>query len=94
VLEEVAEVFVPGGAWLAAGVALGAAFGTRLRPLAKSAIKVGMDVADRAQVVGLEAVEKGQDLVAEARYEREQEKAASTRRPARRSTAAVTREAS
>jgi hypothetical protein len=92
-LEEVAEVLVPGGAWLAAGVAVGAAFGSRLRPFAKSAIKVGMDVVDRAQVVGLEAVEKGQDLVAEARYEREQEKASTARR-SRRSTGAVTREAS
>jgi hypothetical protein len=47
-----------------------------------------MDVVDRARLVGAEAVEKGSDLVAEARYEREQERAGSasrrTRRPAAR----------
>jgi hypothetical protein len=83
-VEEVVETVVPGGAWLAVGVAVGTAFGERLRPLAKSAIKVGMDVFDRAQVVGAEAVERGQDLVAEARHEREEERAAPPRRSTRR----------
>jgi diketogulonate reductase-like aldo/keto reductase len=89
-VEELVETIVPGGAWLAVGVGLGAAFGERLRPLAKSALKVGMDVFDRAQVVGAEAVERGQDLVAEARHEREEERAAPARRRARRTTAADT----
>jgi hypothetical protein len=87
-VEELVEAVVPGGAWLAVGVALGVAFGERLRPVAKSALKVGMDVVERAQVAGAEALERGQDLVAEARHEREEERAAPARRRTRRPTSA------
>ena len=65
--EELIETFVPGGGWLVAGVVLGTAFGDRLRPLAKTALKTGMAFAERAQEAGMEAIERGQDLVAEAR---------------------------
>jgi hypothetical protein len=83
-VEELVEAFVPGGAWLAVGIALGAAFGERLRPAAKTVLKAGMNLAERAQQVGLETMERGQDLVAEARYERDQERPAVARPPTRR----------
>lgn len=67
--EDLLEVFVPGGAWLGAGLVLGAAFGKQLRPVAKGAIKYGLQVGDRMQAVAAEAYERGQDLVAEARQE-------------------------
>lgn len=74
--EELLESLVPGGLWLAAGVAVGAAAGSRIRPVAKVAIGFGMDAAGRAQAFGAEAVERVQDIVAEARHEHEQERAA------------------
>lgn len=88
-VEEIVETIVPGGAWLVVGLAVGSAFGERLRPAAKTVLKAGMGLAERAQQVGLETVERGQDLVAEARYEREQERPRASRRPARRSAAAT-----
>ena len=90
--EELIEMFVPGGGWLMVGVVLGTAFGDRLRPLAKTALKTGMALAERAQEAGMEAIERGQDLVAEARYEREEEQATTTRRP-RRAARTSTQEA-
>jgi Protein of unknown function (DUF5132) len=75
-VDELVETVVPGGAWLAVGVALGASLGGFIRPAAKTVIKAGMGVADRVQAVASEAVEQAQDLVAEARHEREQERAA------------------
>lgn len=92
-VEELIEAVVPGGVWVAMGVAIGAAFGERLRPVAKEAIKTGMTMAERLQEAGAEAYEKAQDLVAEARYEQRREtgngraRAASTRR--RRATERV-----
>jgi hypothetical protein len=73
-VEEVVETISPGGIWLAAGVALGTAFGRQLRPVAKSAVKAGMAATERLRELGAEAVEQTQDLVAEARHEREQER--------------------
>jgi hypothetical protein len=67
------ESVLPGGVYLALGLALGAAFSRQLRPVAKEAMKVGMSFAARAEEVAAEAYERGQDLVAEARYEYEQE---------------------
>lgn len=75
-IEEVVDAFVPGGAFLAAGVALGAAFSKQLRPVAKEAIKIGMVAGAAVQEAAAEVYERGQDLVAEARYEREQDQAA------------------
>jgi hypothetical protein len=72
-LEELAEMAFPGGAWVAVGVALGAAFGEQLRPVAKRVVKTGFVVADQVQGIAAEAYERGQDLIAEARYEYEGE---------------------
>lgn len=68
--DDLLEIFVPGGAWLGAGVVLGAAFGKQLRPVAKGAIKYGLEAGERMQALAAEAYERGQDLVAEARHER------------------------
>jgi hypothetical protein len=73
-VEEVVETVAPGGFWLAAGVAVGAAFGRQLRPVAKSALKAGMAATERMRELGAEAMEQTQDLVAEARHEREEER--------------------
>ena len=92
--EELLEAVVPGGVWLAAGVALGAAFGERLRPVAKEAIKLGMTVAERAQGSAAELYERAEDLIAEARHERAQESARETaapRPPVRRATVRASR---
>ncbi|HZV53175.1 MAG TPA: hypothetical protein VFD49_25855 [Candidatus Dormibacteraeota bacterium] len=78
-VDELLDTVVPGGIWLAAGLVIGSALGRRLRPVAKAALKVGMDVADRVQEVGAEAAERAQDLMAEVRQEREQARAAPAR---------------
>jgi hypothetical protein len=72
-IEELLEAIVPGGALVAIGVAVGAAFGKQLRPIAKQAVKAGMVVGDQVRVAAAEAAERAQDLVAEARAERELE---------------------
>jgi hypothetical protein len=71
-LDETLEGIIPGGLWLVAGLAIGVAFAEALRPVAVRVVRVGMDVADRAQEAGAEAYEKAQDLIAEARHERAQ----------------------
>lgn len=92
-LDEIVETILPGGMWLAAGIAVGATFGNALRPIVVRAMKTGIDVADRVQAVGAEALERAEDLVAEARHERDRDRvrattdgsrnAAPRRRPAR-----------
>jgi Protein of unknown function (DUF5132) len=77
------DAFIPGGFYIAIGVAIGAAFSERLRPLAKEALKRGMVYAERMQEASAEAFEKASDLVAEARYEQEQEARTSTRSTSR-----------
>lgn len=72
-IDEILETIVPGGAWLTAGVVIGAAFGTALRPTAVRVLALGLGAAERLQEVGAEAYEQAQDLVAEARHEREQD---------------------
>lgn len=86
-VDEVIERFVPGGVFIVIGVAVGAAFGERLRPVAKEALKQGMTLAERGQEAAAEAFEKAQDLIAEARYEQEQEVRAGTRNSSRNGTA-------
>ena len=75
--------FIPGGPWLLGGVVLLAIPGVRqkLRPFAKSAIKVGMNVADQVKSVTAEAREQANDLYEEARTEREQERAETAPHP-------------
>jgi hypothetical protein len=70
-MEELLGSVIPGGALVAIGVAIGAAFGKQLRPIAKQALKAGMVVGDQVRVAASEAAERAQDLVAEARAERE-----------------------
>lgn len=97
-IDELLEAVIPGGLYIGVGVAIGAAFSERLRPVAKRAVKVGMTGAERMQELSAEALEKVQDLVAEARYEQVAEqrrpvrrtrttRATTTRRPRRRTTA-------
>ncbi|MDQ6637406.1 MAG: DUF5132 domain-containing protein [Candidatus Dormibacteraeota bacterium] len=82
------EAVIPGGLYIGLGVAIGAAFSERLRPVAKRAVKVGMTGAERLQEISAEALEKAQDLVAEARYEQVAEQKAPVRRT--RATARTT----
>lgn len=92
-IDEIVERILPGGIWLAAGIAVGAAFGESLRPIAIRAVKVGIEIADRVQAAGAEAYEKAEDLIAEARHERDRDRvqaatdgsrnAVSRRRPVR-----------
>ena len=77
-IDELVEAIVPGGAWLAAGIAIGAAFGGALRPAAVRLVAVGMTAAERLQEAGAEAYEKTQDIVAEARHVREKNGAVQT----------------
>jgi hypothetical protein len=81
--EELIEFVFPRGVILAGAVAVGAAITGGLRPAAKTVVKAGMAVADRVQEAGSEAVEQAQDLVAEARHEREQEREQAEARPVR-----------
>ena len=88
-IDELVETFIPGGALIGIGVAIGAAFSKQLRPVAKEAIKVGMNVAGQMQQAAAEAYERTQDLVAEARYEHDSQDGSATSAPTagRRTTA-------
>jgi hypothetical protein len=73
-IDEIVETIIPGGIWLVAGVAVGAAFGESLRPIVVRAVRTGIEIVDRVQAVGAEAYEKAEDLVAEARHERDRDR--------------------
>ena len=77
-IEELVETIIPGGALVGVGVAIGAAFSKQLRPVAKEAIKAGMNVAGQVQQVAAEAYERTQDLVAEARFEQDSQNGRAT----------------
>jgi hypothetical protein len=64
---------IPGGPWLLGAVALLAIPGVRqsLRPLAKGAIKVGMNVTDQVKSLTAEAREQASDIYEEAKVERQ-----------------------
>lgn len=80
-LGDLVELVFPGAGWMALGVVVGTAFGDRLRPVAKRAIKLGLTVSERLQEATAEAYERGQDLVAEARHERASDSAKRPRAP-------------
>jgi hypothetical protein len=69
------ESAVSRAALLLAGIAIGATFSKELRPVAKRAIRFGLTAGGAVQEAAAEAYERGQDLVAEARYEQEQAEA-------------------
>src|SRR5436190_17167235 len=69
------ESAVSRAALLLAGIAIGAAFSQELKPVAKRAIRFGLTAGGAMQEAAAEAYERGQDLVAEARYEQEQAEA-------------------
>jgi uncharacterized NAD-dependent epimerase/dehydratase family protein len=73
VFDELLDLIFPGGALVGIGVAIGATFSKQLRPVAKQAIKAGMDLSERLREAAAEASERAQDLMAEAQVERRME---------------------
>jgi hypothetical protein len=69
--DELVELVFPGGAFIALGVAVGAAFGKQLRPVAKEVVKFTLTVAEQVQGAAAEASERAQDLIAEAKHEQQ-----------------------
>lgn len=71
-IDEVIERAFPWGVFISIGALIGAAFPNETRAAAKRVMLTGFRAADWVQVMGAEAMEKGQDVVAEARLEYEQ----------------------
>ncbi|HKV87746.1 MAG TPA: hypothetical protein VJT78_07100 [Candidatus Dormibacteraeota bacterium] len=71
-IDELVERAVPWGIFIGLGALIGAAFPRETRQAAKKAMLTGFRAADWLSGVGAEALEKGQDVVAEARLEYEQ----------------------
>jgi uncharacterized NAD-dependent epimerase/dehydratase family protein len=87
-LDELLDLVFPGGALVGIGVAIGATFSKQLRPVAKQAIKTGMDISERLKVAAAEASERAQDLMAEAQVERQiEQQNGGSRRPQARQAA-------
>jgi hypothetical protein len=78
-LEDIIESAIPWGGFLAVGALVGASFPEETRDLARRAALAGMRLAEKAREVGAETFERGQDILAEARAEREEEKARAER---------------
>jgi hypothetical protein len=73
VIDEIIEKAVPWGVFIGLGALIGAAFPGETRATAKRLMLTGFRAADWVQGMGAEAFEKGQDVVAEARLEYEQQ---------------------
>lgn len=71
-IDEVIERAVPWGVFIGIGALIGAAFPRETRAVAKRAMLAGFRAADWLQTASAEAMEKGQDVFAEARLEYEQ----------------------
>jgi hypothetical protein len=71
-IDEIVERAVPWGVFIGLGALIGAAFPRETRTAAKSVLVNGFRAAEWLGGVGAEAMEKGQDVVAEARLEYEQ----------------------
>ena len=71
-IERVVERAVPWGVFIGLGALIGAAFPRETRATAKKVMLTGFRAADWLQGMSAEAMEKGQDVVAEARLEYEQ----------------------
>jgi hypothetical protein len=72
VLDEIVEKAFPWGVFIGLGALIGAAFPRETRAAAKSVMVTGLRAADWLQGMSAEALEKGQDVFAEARLEYEQ----------------------
>jgi hypothetical protein len=71
VIEELVERAVPWGVFIGLGALIGAAFPRETRAVARKAMLTGFRAADWLQGMSAEALEKGQDVFAEARLEYE-----------------------
>jgi hypothetical protein len=71
-IDEIVERALPWGVFIGLGALIGAAFPRETRAAAKRAMLAGFRAADWAQGMSAEALEKGQDVFAEARLEYEQ----------------------
>lgn len=71
-IDELLERAVPWGVFIGIGALLGAAFPRETRAAAKRAMLAGFRAADWLQTASAEAMEKGQDVFAEARLEYDQ----------------------
>ena len=71
-LGEIVEKAFPWGVFIGLGALIGAAFPGETRAAAKRAMVSGLRAADWLQGMSAEALEKGQDVFAEARLEYEQ----------------------
>jgi hypothetical protein len=72
VIDEIVEKVFPWGLFIGVGALIGAAFPRETRAVTKRAMLTGMRAADWLQGMSAEAMEKGQDVFAEARLEYEQ----------------------
>lgn len=72
VIDEIVEKVFPWGLFVGVGALIGAAFPRETRAVARRAMLGGMRAADWLQGMSAEAMEKGQDVFAEARLEYEQ----------------------
>jgi len=72
VIDEIVERAFPWGVFIGVGALIGAAFPRETRAAAKRVMLTGMQAADWLQGMSAEALEKGQDVFAEARLEYEQ----------------------
>ena len=71
-IDELVERAVPWGVFIGVGALIGAAFPQERRALTRRAMLAGFRAADWLQGMSAEALEKGQDVFAEARLEYEQ----------------------
>jgi hypothetical protein len=71
-IDEIVERAVPWGVFIGLGALIGAAFPRETRAAAKRAMLAGFRATDWLQGMSAEALEKGQDVFAEARLEYEQ----------------------
>ena len=71
-IDEIVERAFPWGVFIGVGALIGAAFPRETRAAAKRVMLTGMQAADWLQGMSAEALEKGQDVFAEARLEYEQ----------------------
>lgn len=72
-IDDILEVALPWGIFAALGALVGSAFPRETRNATKAVLRTGLRIGDWAREVGAEAYEKGQDVIAEARAEYQQD---------------------